>query len=122
LSNNVLTQRILREILFSSMQRLRHLDLRNNRIEEDASLLWIPRELFNRGTFLELHGNELGAGSFPPVLVLNQEPDSSREPASPGKWPSRISNSLGMELALIPAGTFLMGSPDAEFAEERTAN
>src|SRR5262249_60801351 len=28
--------------------------------------------------------------------------------------PPRITNSVGMELALIPAGSFLMGSPDIE--------
>lgn len=34
-----------------------------------------------------------------------------------GAWPGEI-NSLGMELATIPAGTFIMGSPDGDWDEQ----
>src|SRR5262249_40582503 len=29
-------------------------------------------------------------------------------------WPNRLTNSIGMELILVPAGRFLMGSPSTE--------
>jgi formylglycine-generating enzyme required for sulfatase activity len=36
--------------------------------------------------------------------------------------PGRLVNSIGMELALVPAGSFRMGSPETEYASERSAN
>ena len=39
-----------------------------------------------------------------------QETSAAAVPA----YPARITNSVGMELALIPAGTFMMGSPESE--------
>jgi formylglycine-generating enzyme required for sulfatase activity len=41
-----------------------------------------------------------------------------------GTEPSTFSNSIGMEFVLIPAGTFMMGSPDSDkvtFSDERPA-
>jgi len=40
-------------------------------------------------------------------------PDASLEP-SPLNLPESFTNSLGMEFALVPAGEFLMGSPETE--------
>jgi formylglycine-generating enzyme required for sulfatase activity/serine/threonine protein kinase len=36
------------------------------------------------------------------------------QPAAPGEAPKAITNSIEMKLTLIPAGTFLMGSPDED--------
>jgi formylglycine-generating enzyme required for sulfatase activity/serine/threonine protein kinase len=37
-----------------------------------------------------------------------------RQPTAPDNRPEPITNSIGMKMVLIPAGTFLMGSPDAD--------
>ena len=36
----------------------------------------------------------------------------------PAGWPKRIRNKIGMEFVLIPAGSFMMGSPDGEGNDE----
>ncbi|MCI0460597.1 MAG: SUMF1/EgtB/PvdO family nonheme iron enzyme, partial [Gemmataceae bacterium] len=49
-----------------------------------------------------------GDGKRPP-----QQPD----PGPPGVLPHEIKNSIGMRLVLIPAGTFIMGSPPTEVGD-----
>jgi formylglycine-generating enzyme required for sulfatase activity/tRNA A-37 threonylcarbamoyl transferase component Bud32 len=50
------------------------------------------------------------------IEALDRPPTSttSRVEAMVGPWPKTISNSIGMKLVLIPAGKFLMGSPQSE--------
>ncbi len=54
-----------------------------------------------------------------PPLATSGRAAESPTPASPGTAPGTdppkpITNSIGMKLVLIPAGTFLMGSPDED--------
>jgi formylglycine-generating enzyme required for sulfatase activity len=54
-----------------------------------------------------------------PADGVGSRPGPARPPASPpppqsGATPRTITNSIGMKLALIPAGEFLMGSPDSD--------
>ena len=60
---------------------------------------------------LELHGN----GLAPDVLLsaARWHEEHGSVPLRDGR-PARVLNSIGMELALVPAGTFLMGSPPDE--------
>src|SRR5213592_4857368 len=39
---------------------------------------------------------------------------SAWTPIPDDRWPAKITNSIGMKLASIPAGEFLMGSPESE--------
>jgi uncharacterized protein (TIGR02996 family) len=91
---------------------LRRLDVRNNVISNSplrAFLRDVRRLPLRR---LEAHGN--------PLDPLGRTIDelrswrAEREPAS-----TRLLNSIGMELALVPAGTFLMGAADGEQGRRR---
>jgi uncharacterized protein (TIGR02996 family) len=113
LSNNQIGDRGLLALLTSRhLSRLTRLDLRNNQINKAAGL--------RRGTArlpqlhqVELHGNELDLIRWVVEGV---------DPAGPSSPVSRLVNCIGMELALIPAGSFRMGSPEMEQASERPAN
>ncbi len=47
-------------------------------------------------------------------LVPQKQTEPAPTPAESGDMPSEITNSIGMRLKLIPAGEFLMGSPETE--------
>ncbi|MGA2618543.1 MAG: formylglycine-generating enzyme family protein [Thermoguttaceae bacterium] len=54
------------------------------------------------------------------ALIADNRPSSKPAPGKPrgrlslGKLPHRVTNSIGMKLVLIPAGEFMMGSPDSD--------
>jgi formylglycine-generating enzyme required for sulfatase activity len=62
------------------------------------------------------HGPFLGCAAFPRCRGTRELPPELRERAAAGEAarPRTLTNSVGMKLALIPAGTFLMGSPEDE--------
>lgn len=106
LSNNQLGEPALWLLARSPhLPRLRRLLLRNNQIRIDDR--W--GEDFSTGdpglACVDLHGNLLSATAHRAVarrqngMVWND-----------GGYPPRLFNSLGMQLALIPPGTFLMGA------------
>ena len=56
------------------------------------------------------------AGTTPAVKVAEVMPDvlPKPQPKAPEEPPKLITNKIGMKLVLIPAGEFLMGSPDSD--------
>jgi len=117
LSNNHITHAGYHSLLDSpSLRRLRKLDLRNNRIEERVVL---AGSLPSRSLVIDLQGNDLAPRVW--NALKESKPRHVPSPLS-GNLPARLVNSQDMELVLIPAGTFLMGSPDSEHATERAAN
>jgi uncharacterized protein (TIGR02996 family) len=87
--------------------RLTGLDLRNNALGKNASAAvrrLLDSPLGQRLRRLDLHGADLNDAAAAAYAAWREERDG----------PSRLWNSLGMELALIPAGGFLMGSPEGE--------
>ncbi len=55
------------------------------------------------------------SGAKVPDRVARMNPaDSPKRPISPGDNEQEITNSIGMQLKLIPAGEFMMGSPEDE--------
>jgi len=106
LANNALTDVSVARLLESPLARqLRFLDLRNNAVTETGARLLLDSSLLERLAGLELHGNPL------PADCLNRLADwrRQRERLGPGELPRRLTNSIGMELTLIPAGSFWMG-------------
>jgi uncharacterized protein (TIGR02996 family) len=98
LSGNDLTDAAILSLKQSpSLGRLRRLSLRNNRIGQMGINALFGSDLDERLRRLDLHGNPL-------------EPEQIAALGRTG----RLVNSLGMPFALIPAGSFLMGSPGTE--------
>jgi len=92
------------------LERLVRLDLRNNQLT-GTGLHWLLQGAGRQLKALEVYGNRLSAGS------LQQLRDFCNTQGRRRLWagqPTRLLNSIGMELVQIPAGEFLMGSPDAE--------
>jgi uncharacterized protein (TIGR02996 family) len=117
LSNNALTDASLWLGVSPSLRRLRRRILRNNAIIGEgraAVTLWDLGPAINR---IDLHGNLLT--TFAHATVSHQQ--NGLVWNVPGR-PPRLFNSIGMQLALIPAGTFLRGAPPDEkgsFANEK---
>jgi uncharacterized protein (TIGR02996 family) len=86
------------------LDQMTELDLRNNTISHVGAQALLTRDL-PRLRRLDLHGNPLGG-----VWLEQWSAWAEKRSASPFS----VVNSLGMELARIPAGTFLMGSPQSE--------
>jgi uncharacterized protein (TIGR02996 family) len=114
LGNNRLTDRTLQHLL--SLSRLTWLDLRNNAIR--GSGLW---PLFTADAppglaWLDLQGNDLDPLANQALLTWRQQKLAATPPVVSGtrKLPGRVLNSIGMDLVLIPAGSFLMGTPETE--------
>jgi sulfatase modifying factor 1 len=98
LANNQVTKATLQALLGGPVgECLRCLDLRNNEVEPDPDDL---RASCLR--HLDLHGNSPWTHRF-----QGECPEVCRRG-------DRLTNSIGMEFRRIPAGTFLMGSPDDE--------
>jgi formylglycine-generating enzyme required for sulfatase activity/serine/threonine protein kinase len=57
---------------------------------------------------------EVTPSETPPPLAKAEAVSDSRPVPAPEDTPKEITNSIGMKLALIPAGEFLMGSPDSD--------
>jgi uncharacterized protein (TIGR02996 family) len=110
LGNNNLTDNDIRAFLVAPhLDRLRWLDLRNNRLTTKVVDLLLMG-LRDSVQWLDLHGNDL----TPEDLVRVAKWRTERGWQSPDRFPHVITNSIGMDLALIPAGTFFMGSPPDE--------
>jgi formylglycine-generating enzyme len=101
LANNALTDECLRQLAESAdaLPSLTSLDLRNNRLSQFGLKRLVESPLGRRLSRLDVQGNVL---TSPDQLIAFV------------RRPGRIVNSVGMELALIPAGSFLMGSPESE--------
>jgi uncharacterized protein (TIGR02996 family) len=112
LSNNFLTDRGVQILAESPLARqLTWLDLRNNHLSAAGVDALLASPLGLRLNWLDLHGNQLDPGP--------RERLASWRRRRQGKLPAetlsrRITNSIGMEFVLIPAGTFLMGADEDE--------
>jgi uncharacterized protein (TIGR02996 family) len=87
------------------LANLEWLDLRNNRFTSRGVKRLLASPLASRLRWLDLHGNDLDAETQAAVHA-RQRPYLTGKGGAPAR---RIINSLGMHLALIPAGTFEMG-------------
>ncbi len=111
LSNNQLSDGSARMLADSGLLRqLVRLDLRNNRMT-GTGVLWLLERAGRQLKHLEVSGNGLSQAALRVLRNWREEPIRRRLHAG---RPARLLNHLGMELALIPAGEFLMGSPDSE--------
>jgi uncharacterized protein (TIGR02996 family) len=110
LSNNRLESEHLWGLMLSPrLTHLRRLVLRNNRIQLDGHY---GQEFSNYDpthSLLDLHGNPLR----PTAQARVAEQQNGLVWREPG-CPPRLFTSIGMQLALIPAGTYLMGAPPDE--------
>jgi uncharacterized protein (TIGR02996 family) len=86
---------------------LTELDLRNNEFTGVGAAELLTRLDPARLRRLDLYGNSLGREGLRRWLAWRDD----RPATGP---PPRVLNSLGMELARVPAGSFRMGSPDVE--------
>src|SRR5262249_7723791 len=107
LSNNRLGGAVLPLLLGPLARQLTVLDLRNYGLDDQAVSALLRPDILPRLRRVDLHGNDVSGE----VLA---------EAAPRFPVPGRLVNSVGMELVRIPAGTFLMGSPDDE--PERNAD
>jgi uncharacterized protein (TIGR02996 family) len=90
--------------------QLAGLDLRNNALGPAGAHALLTSNL-PRLRRLELHGNDLE----PELLQLAARWHQDRGSVSQRDGlPVRVVNAIGMELVLVPPGTFLMGSPEDE--------
>lgn len=113
LANNQLSDRSLLALVESPhLGKLTWLDLRNNRITSRGLWALLTSPLSNRLGWLDLHGNPLDPNAIQ-ALATWQQQRLAHIPCPVGDRPRRV-NSLGMQFIEIPAGSFLMGSPDSE--------
>ena len=110
LSNNALTEASLVAGTHASLGGLRRLLLRNNKIFCGQGAGEPGVHALGAGlSRMDLHGNLF----FPLAHDIAAERQNGLVWNDPGR-PPRLFNSLGMQLALLPAGTFLMGAPAEE--------
>jgi uncharacterized protein (TIGR02996 family) len=110
LANNQLTTFSLRQLHAARMPRLTWLDLRNNRLDDAAVKALLKSPLARQLSWLDVHGNYLEIDTLRMVADWRAGRPSWGLP--------RITNSVGMDLVQIPAGSFLMGSPPDEQARD----
>ncbi len=106
LANNALADVSVARLLDSSLaQGLLYLDLRNNAVSDAGVRLLLGSPLAQRLRWLELHGNALQPATQQQLADWHRD----RQQTQPGQLPRRITNSIGMEMVLVPAGSFWMG-------------
>lgn len=117
LANNQLTDASI-ELLAGAglLEQLTGLDLRNNGLSEKGIEILLGSPLGQRLQWLALAGNDL-RGRALDLWRDYRHQHQQRDPAT--GLPKRLVNSVGMELVLIPAGTYLMGSPPTEKEREK---
>ena len=124
LSCTELTDHRLADILtLPHLDNLTWLDLCGNQLTDHSVRLLASLPCIRRLRWLDLRNNAL-TGKGLPQLIEAFAPDERRhidlhgnylkEPAPVAGDAARVVNSIGMEFAPIPAGTFLMGSPPEE--------
>jgi uncharacterized protein (TIGR02996 family) len=111
LSNNRLTDRSAEALAQAPLPHLQELAIRNNRLTRAGVQALLDARELPALRRLEVHGNLLPASSLLEAHALATQRNGI--PLRAG-LPTRHVNSVGMEFALIPAGTFLMGSPESE--------
>jgi uncharacterized protein (TIGR02996 family) len=115
LSRNNLTDASARQLTASLLAgQLTWLDLRSNGLSGKGAALLLRSPLGQRLRGLELQGNDLDDAALDAWAGWRR----SRTKAPARGRPRRLVNSIGMELALIPAGSFLMGAPESEADSE----
>jgi uncharacterized protein (TIGR02996 family) len=92
------------------LRRLTGLDLHNNRVTA-AGVRALLRAAGQRLSWLDLDGNAFAETDVPELADWRRR--RARRPWS-GTGPPRLRNSISLELVRVPAGRFLMGSPDTE--------
>lgn len=102
LSSNQLTDTAAQATAAARWPRLQELDVRNNFLSRDGVAALHGAADLPLLRRLEVHGNAV------PAAVIEAAH------AWRGGTAGRLVNSVGMEFALVPAGTFLMGSPESE--------
>ena len=105
LSNNRISDGGVQALIDAPIwERLTWLDLRNNRVSSTGALnLKMVGDAYSRCLY-DLRGNDLSDASLRTLMLRDGTSASGARPV----------NSLGMEFARIPPGTFLMGSPETE--------
>jgi uncharacterized protein (TIGR02996 family) len=117
LANNRMTTAGVRALAESrSLPRLTALDLRNNQISREGLTTLLASPLGERLVWLDLQGNDLDRDGVEELVSWRQQTGA----VNPDDRVPRLINSLGMELLRIPAGSFLMGSPEEEVGHDGT--
>jgi len=112
LSNNALgLGTVLRLERSGFLRRLIALDLRNNHLSASAVGILLEEAETPALRDLDVQGNGLDPKTLLAVAAWCQARGSR---PWQGPTPRRLVNALGMEFVRVPAGTFRMGSPDAE--------
>ncbi len=116
LANNALTDVSMARLLASPLsQHLLYLDLRNNALSDTGIRLLLASPLAKRLRWLELHGNALEPATQKQLADWQRD----RQQTQPGELPRRITNSIGMEMVLVPAGSFWMGGGGGKAGDEQ---
>jgi formylglycine-generating enzyme required for sulfatase activity len=108
---NRLSDRAARALVQGAPPRLAWLDLRANGLTADGMRALLGSPLGGRLRGLELNAPDLDPDTVRDLVAWRGGRDLAERR---GGLPLRLVNGLGMEFRLVPAGTFLMGSPESE--------
>jgi uncharacterized protein (TIGR02996 family) len=97
----------LRLAISGLLPQLISLDLRNNRLSVVGVRALLDASASTPLRCLEVHGNDLGRETLARLASWRRERTEKHSTRM-------LTNSIGMEFAHVPAGTFLMGSPPDE--------
>jgi formylglycine-generating enzyme required for sulfatase activity len=112
---NRLTDDAVRALVKAAPPRLAWLDLRGNGLTAAGMRALLGSPLGDRLGGLELNAPDLDPSTVQDLVAWRSGRDLAQRR---GGLPTRLTNALGMEFRLIPAGTFRMGSPRSEPAPE----